>query len=173
MITLTGTPTLDTERLHLRAPQPQDAAAFIRFYATDRSRFTGGPKTERAAWDFFCTELGHWVMHGFGMFTVTRHGDDTTLGIVGHWFPRTRPEREVGWVLFNPADEGQGIAREAAQACIDHAWNRLCWDTIVSYIDPDNATSIALAKRLGATRDPNAPPLGADKPALVYRHPKP
>ena len=173
MITLTGTPTLDTERLHLRAPRVQDADAFIRFYGTDRSRFTGGPKTERAAWDFFCTELGHWVINGFGMFTVTRHGDDAALGIVGHWYPHGWPEKEVGWVLFDAASAGQGIAQEAARACIAHAWTTLKWPTIVSYISHGNDSSVALAERLGARADPDAARPHPDKPCHVYRHPRP
>ncbi|MEL7026999.1 MAG: GNAT family N-acetyltransferase, partial [Pseudomonadota bacterium] len=43
--------------------------------------------------------------------------------------------------------------------------------TLVSYIDPENARSIALAERLGAVRDDEA-----EKPEdnpLVYRHPTP
>lgn len=173
MITLAGTPTLDTERLHLRAPGPQDAEAFIRYYATERSQFTGGPMTKRQAWNFFGTELGHWILNGFGMFTVTRHGDDTALGIVGHWYPNTWPEKEVGWVLFDKADERQGIAREAAEACIAHAWHTLKWDSIVSYISPGNDASVALAERLGATRDVTAATPNPDDPCLVYRHPHP
>ncbi|MEL6563550.1 MAG: GNAT family N-acetyltransferase [Pseudomonadota bacterium] len=173
MITLTGTPTLDTERLHLRAPHPQDAEAFIRFYGTARAQFTGGPMTKRQAWNFFGTELGHWIINGFGMFTVTRHGDDTALGIVGHWYPNTWPEKEVGWVLFDPADEGQGIAYEAARACVAHAWTTLKWPSVVSYISPGNVASVALAERLGATLDADAATPNPDKPCLVYRHPQP
>ncbi len=170
MITLSNTPTLETERLILRAPGPQDADAYIRFYQSDRARYVGGPKTKREAWNFFGTVLGHWVLRDFGMFAVTRKGDDRALGIVGHWYPNTWPEKEVGWVLFDNADEGQGIASEAARAAIAHAWDALGWDTVVSYIDPDNANSIALAKRLGARPDANAAQPSADYACLVYRH---
>ncbi|MEL6806430.1 MAG: GNAT family N-acetyltransferase [Pseudomonadota bacterium] len=170
MITLTDTPVLTTKRLTLRAPEPQDAPAFVQFYRTERSQFTGGPMTQRQAWNFFATELGHWVMNGFGMFTVTRHGDDTALGIVGHWYPDTWPEKEIGWVLFDPEHEGQGIAFEAAQACIAHAYETLHWNTIVSYIAPQNTASIALATRLGAHLDTDATPIPGDKPCLVHRH---
>ena len=169
MITLTGTPTLDTERLTLRAPLPQDAPAFIDFYKTDRAKYVGGPKEDRSGWEFFCTEIGHWVMNGFGMF-VTFKGDDTPLGIVGHWYPKTWPEKEVGWVLFDPAQEGKGIAFEAATACIDHAWTVLKWDSVVSYIAFPNHRSVLLAERLGAVRDDDAEVPGK---AYVYRHPRP
>ena len=170
MITLTGTPTLRTGRLTLRAPLPGDLDGFIAYFATDRSQFTGGPKTAREAWNYFGTEIGHWVMRGYGMFTVTRHGDDTALGIVGHWHPNTWPEREIGWVLFDPADEGQGIAFEAAQACLEHAYDTLNWDTAVSYIAPENTASIALAERFGATPATDAAPPPSTIPAAVYRH---
>ncbi len=172
---LADTPVLTTERLKLRAPAPQDAEAFVAFYQTDRSKFTGGPMEPRTAWNFFCTEIGHWAMHGFGMFTVTPKDEDWALGIVGHWYPHGWPEREVGWVLFD--GEGAGIAAEAARACVAHAYDTLGWDTVVSYIDPDNTRSIALAERLGATLDTNAtPPARKDPDAvdtLVYRHPSP
>ena len=172
---LADTPVLRTERLTLRAPAPQDAEAFVAYYGTDRSRYTGGPMMPRMAWHFFGSEIGHWAVRGFGMFTVTRSDNDRALGIIGHWYPLDWPEREVGWVLFE--GEGQSIAYEAARACIDHAYGPLGWDTAVSYIDPENSRSIALAERLGASldraatpptrKDPNAPA------ALVYRHPAP
>lgn len=171
-ITLTGTPTLTTERLILRAPAPRDAEAFVAYYGSDRSRFTGGPMQARQAWNFFGTEIGHWVINGFGMFVVTYKDDDTALGIVGHWCPLNWPETEIGWVLFDGANEGKGIAAEAARACVDHAWNVLGWDSIVSYIAPENAASIALAERLGARHDPDAAVPSPDWPCHVYRHPK-
>ncbi len=167
------TPTLETERLILRPPKPSDAPTFMAFYATERSQYTGGPKTARRAWDFFGTEIGHWVMNGFGMFVVTLKGDDTPLGIVGHWYPHGWAEKEVGWVLFDAAHEGKGIAREAAEACVAYAYDTLGWDTVVSYIAPENDASIKLAERLGAKLDANAPKPESSGPCLIYRHPIP
>lgn len=169
---LADTPVLETKRLILRAPAPQDAESFVAFYQTERSQFVGGPMEARQAWNFFGTEIGHWAIRGFGMFTVTLKGDDTALGIVGHWYPMGWPETEIGWVLLDHA-EGQGIAFEAAQACVSHAWKALGWSEIVSYIAHENHRSIALAERLGAVRDPVAPQPNPEKPCLVYRHPKP
>lgn len=167
------TPTLETERLVLRGPKPSDADIFIAFYGTDRARFVGGPMGPKGAWGFFATEIGHWTIRGYGMFVVTLKGDDTPLGIVGHWCPHGWPETEIGWVLFDKENEGKGIAYEAAKACIDHAWNVLKWDTIVSYISFGNDASVALAERLGAVKDSAAPQPKPDDPCFVYRHPKP
>lgn len=169
---LTGTPVLETERLILRAPVPADAESFVQFYQTERAQYVGGPLGQRPAWNFFGTEIGHWVMHGFGMFTVTLKDSQDPLGIVGHWYPLGWPEKEVGWVLFDDAHEGRGIAAEAARAVIDHAWNVLGWETIVSYIDVGNARSVALAERLGAVRDTGAATPNPTKPCYVYRHPR-
>ena len=164
------TPTLHTDRLTLRKPIAADIDAFMDFYATDRAQYVGGPMTPRQAWNFFGTELGHWELRGYGMFTVTRQEDDTPLGIVGHWYPHGWPETEVGWVLFDPASEGKGYAQEAARACITHAWDVLGWDTVVSYIKPGNDASVRLAHRLGATRDDAAAQPTPDAPCLVFRH---
>ncbi len=97
---------------------------------------------------------------------------DTPLGMAGPWFPEGWPEREIGWTLWAAEAEGKGYAREAAVAARDHAFRDLGWDTAVSYIDPENTRSIALAERLGARRDDAARHPG-DEPCLVYRHPKP
>ncbi|MEM1074072.1 MAG: GNAT family N-acetyltransferase [Pseudomonadota bacterium] len=164
---------LETERLVLRRPGPQDVETFMAFYGTSRAQFVGGPMTPEQAWRFFGTEIGHWEMHGYGMYVVTWKGADDALGIVGHWYPHGWPETEVGWVLFNAEDQGKGIAREAAQACIAYAWQVLEWDTVVSYISPGNDASIRLAERLGATLDPDAAQPKPDNICLVYRHPRP
>lgn len=167
------TPVLETERLILRRPQSSDAKAFMDFFATDRAQYVGGPLEPRQAWYFFGTEIGHWEMRGYGMYTVTTKASDYALGIVGHWYPWGWPETEVGWVLFDPAQEGKGYASEAARACVDYAWQVLDWSTVVSYIAPENAASIRLAERLGAVLDPRAAVPKSDTPCLVYRHPHP
>lgn len=186
MITLTGTPTLDTERLHLRAPQPQDAPAFIRYFATERAQFTGGPKTERAAWDFFQTpraqyvsapknrthlwyelasEVGSWDLMGMGGWAI--EVDGTLAGQVAITHPPHFAEPELGYILFD-GFEGRGIAHEAATLALDYTWRTIKPTSLVSYIDARNTRSIALAKRLGATRDDTAEKY--DDGDVVYRH---
>lgn len=170
------TPVLTTERLILRAPKAQDWDAWLGFHCSDRASFVGGgPKmTARESWRAFGHVIGHWVMRGYGMFVFTAKDDDIALGMTGPWFPEGWAEREIGWTIWSQAAEGKGYAAEAARAAINHAFSDLGWDTAVSYIDPDNARSIALAKRLGARLDPDAaqPDMGDDKRIEVYRHPK-
>lgn len=171
---MTSAPTLQTERLVLRGPDPKDVAQYTTFFLSERARFVGGGvgTTRRHAWEFFALEFGHWHIRGFGMWAVTRKGCDTALGYVGAWCPESWPEAELGWVMFEGA-EGQGIAFEAASAARAHVYGPMGWKTAVSYIAPENTRSIALAERLGAMPDSAASCPPGPKPCLVYRHPAP
>ncbi|MEM0977015.1 MAG: GNAT family N-acetyltransferase [Pseudomonadota bacterium] len=162
---------LETERLILRKPESQDWEPFRAFTMSERSQYIRKDLPDLGmAWRMFATEIGHWGIRGWGMFTVTLKGDDTALGMVGPWYPGDWPETEIGWSMFD-GHEGKGYAFEAAQATIDHAWRELGWTEMVSYIDPKNVRSYRLAARLGAVLDPDAQRVGPED--LVYRHTKP
>jgi len=165
--------TLHTERLTLRRPRPGDWPAFRDFMLSDRAVAFGSHGHEGRAFRSFAAELGHWEIFGFGMWAVTRTGDDACVALVGPWSPPDWPEREVGWMVLAAEAEGQGIAFEAARAALAHAFEALGWETVVSYIAEGNARSVALALRLGAWLDPDARAPEAAKPILVYRHPRP
>lgn len=170
--------TLNTPRLTLRRPTPADWPAFRAFMLSERSAVFGSHGHEGRAFRSFAAELGHWDIFGYGMFAVTRRGEDGILALVGPWTPPDFPEPEVGWMVLDAGVEGTGVAREAAGAALRHAFGPLGWATAVSYIAEGNERSVRLAGRLGARLDPEAavpmPPPGAPaKPVLVYRHPRP
>ncbi|MEO0911829.1 MAG: GNAT family N-acetyltransferase [Pseudomonadota bacterium] len=164
---------LETARLTLRKPQASDIPAWTEFFCTPRARFIGGGAEGDAgkAWRAFAAFIGHWDIHGFGIYTYCDKATGQPLGGCGIWFPGNWPERELGWTVWSPAHEGQGYVAEAARAVLSHLFHDLGWQTTVSYIDPANARSIALAERLGAVLDENAE--RPDPEDLVYRHPKP
>ena len=176
MISLANTPVLETERLILRAPRAEDWPAWRDFHLSERARHIGGgaDMTARASWRAFGHVIGHWVMRGYGMFVFTLKDDDSALGMAGPWFPEGWAEQEIGWTVWSPAAEGKGYAAEAARAAIRHAFDDLGWETAVSYIDPDNTRSLALAERLGARLDPDAPlpDMGGADAIHIYRHQK-
>ncbi len=162
---------LHTERLTLRRPVMDDFEHWAPFAASDRARYIGGPHDLGKAWRAFAHVAGMWDLRGFGSFIFTLRNSDAPLGMAGPWYPADWPERELGWTVWSPQAEGQGYAFEAASRARQHAYEDLGWTSAVSYIDPDNARSIALAERLGATRDDEAArPHPED---LVYRHPAP
>lgn len=173
MIAIAPTPRLTTARLTLRAPQAGDWPHWRAFAGSDRARFVGGPIDEAKSWRAFGHVIGMWVLRGYGTFVFHETGSDQALGMCGPWRPVDWPEAELGWTVWSAQAEGKGFAFEAVQAARDHAFGPLGWTTAVSYIDPQNARSIALAERLGAVVDPTATPPVFDNPTLVYRHPTP
>jgi len=159
---------LETERLILRPPTVADVPAMAAYSDSPRAVYTGGSQGPVRAWLQSASTLGHWHIRGFGLWAVTLRESGEMIGLVGPFYPDGWPETEVGWLLFD-GYEGRGYAFEAAQAAITDARERLGWSTVVHYIAPENARSIALAERLGATHDPNAQCPFPDTPSLVYR----
>lgn len=170
---MTETPIIETPRLILRAPTPDDLRPWMAFFMTERGRWHGcGPEGGVGrAWRATATLLGHWQIHGYGPLVFVRKSDGKPIGSVGPWFPADWPEPEMSWTVWDETAEGKGYAFEAATAVLDHLFNDLGWTSSPSYIDPQNPRSIALAKRLGATLDPDAPtPTRFEGHELVYRH---
>ena len=164
-------PTIETERLRLRAPRMEDFAAYAAFRGSQRARILGGPFSEAVAFEQLAAILGHWHLRGFGRFMVAERASDAPLGIVGPFYPFDWPEPEIAWSVFEEA-EGKGIAYEAAYAARAFAYETLGWETAISCVAPDNTRSIRLAERLGATfeRALDIPDLGD---LHIYRHPAP
>ena len=163
-------PRLDTPRLTLRAPQKFDFAAWAEVLCTARAEHIGGPVSEDQAWFDFCLNTANWFLRGHGMWTVeaTKSADRAgeVLGFILIGFEPGDREPELGY-LFRQNAGGQGFATEAALAARDFALNRLRLPTLVSYIAPENARSLALARRLGAT------PEGSIDGCEIWRqHPK-
>ena len=162
-------PRLETERPVLRAHTRTDWEAFRPILMSDRAQYMGGKLDHEGAWACFASELASWLLDDFGYWTAARRSDDMPVAFVGIIHPSIFPETELGW-MTTVESEGQGYAFEAANAALDWAFGPRGLTTLVSYIDPENARSIALAERLGATRDPKTKGPSADD--LVYRHPR-
>lgn len=160
-------PTLHTERLTLRPIAPDDFVKFEAFLASPRSEMMGGPHDTRSAWGVFCHELALWQLYGFGGLSVDLTATGDHVGIVEINDGPLFPERELGWQLYAEY-EGAGYATEAARALRDWAFREKGLTTLVSYTDPQNARSIAVAKRLGGVLDHAAPRQDPDD--LVFRY---
>lgn len=160
-------PTLQTERLTLRAPVVEDFPAYARFMASARSAGMGGPFDTRVAWGIFCHGVALWRFFGHGALMIDLRSTRQCLGLVEINHGPRFPEKELGWQLYE-GFEGHGYATEAGRALRDWAFGALALPTLVSYIGPDNSRSVAVAERLGASLDPEAPK--QDEGDLVYRH---
>lgn len=160
-------PTLTSERLILRPPKFADFPAYQAFLASDRSRFMNGPYETAGAWGMFTHDLACWTLFGHGALMIALRRSGTCIGQVGINHGPLFPEKELGWLLY-AGHEGHGYALEAARTLRDWAFANAGLTTLVSYIDPANLRSIAVAQRLGAVLDPDAPRPDADD--LVFRH---
>jgi len=160
-------PTLTTERLLLRPPVEGDFDAYYQMMATPRSRYMGGPYAKSAAWGAFCHDVACWTMFGHGGLMIELRETGECVGQVGINHGPMFREKELGWLLYD-GFEGRGYATEAAQAMRDWAFGAGSITSLVSYFDPQNARSMAVAQRLGAVLDPDAPVQDAGD--VVYRH---
>lgn len=168
---MTLIPTLTTERLTLRPPRLSDFAAHAAFKTSPRAEFVGGTTTEADAWNHLCAVIGQWQLRGYGRWMVAETSTDKPMGVVGIHHPLDWPEPEIGWTVYAEA-EGRGYAFEAATAARAYAYDTLGWSSIASFVNPDNARSVALAKRMGCQPDGQHmhPVYG---PLHIWRHPSP
>ncbi|MCW3782411.1 GNAT family N-acetyltransferase [Defluviimonas salinarum] len=167
-VTLT-IPELATARLTLRAPRLDDFGHYAEILMSDRAEHMGGPFDRHAAWLDFGAETASWQLRGYGPFAMEDRATGRFVGMSILHYEITDPEPELGWMTTEEA-EGQGFAYEAAVATRDYVFDRLGWDSIVSYIAPGNRRSVALAERLGARLDAEAARPEACPGCLVYRH---
>ena len=165
-------PTIETERLILRGLVENDFEAIAASFAdAEYSKGFGGPLNRSKAWRWFASVLGHWVLRGYGFWSVEEKATGAFLGNVGIWNPEGWPEPELGWML-NKSATGKGIAYEAAIAAREYAYGPLGMTTLISCIAPWNAPSIALAKRLGAEYE-STYQNEMHGEMHIYRHPSP
>lgn len=160
-------PTLHTQRLTLRPIVAADFPAYAAMMASPRARGMGGPFAERNAWGMFCHDAACWTFFGHGALMVDRRDTGETVGQVGINAGPLFPETELGWLLYD-GQEGHGFATEAARALRDWAFAHDAVASLVSCTDPDNHASQAVAGRLGAVLDTDAPRQDPDD--LVWRH---
>ncbi|WP_308917689.1 GNAT family N-acetyltransferase [Jannaschia sp. LMIT008] len=158
-------PVITTDRLRLDGLTRDDWPAYHDLMTGPRAKHMGGPLDLPEAWGWFCSDHAGWSLGGAGSLAI-RHGDDTVGEVSLNDLPYF-PEPELGWMVYD-GHEGQGYATEAARAVLDWLAANHRPPTLVSYTDPDNAASIAVARRLGATLDAGAPtPEDGD---LCWRH---
>jgi RimJ/RimL family protein N-acetyltransferase len=153
---------IETERLVLRVPRLDDAAALLEFVGDEEvmrriGDEPGGPEKAEAFVDRW---LKRWERNGVGPFIVELDG--TLIGRVGLiiWDRRTwetsayemageYAQEELGWALVRRA-WGFGYATEAAEAVKSWSYQERGITRLVSLIAPDNVRSQRVAEKLGA-----------------------
>ena len=155
-------PVLESNVLRLRAMALSDFDTFAEIATSPRGQFFSEAKTASEAWYEFATLAAGWALHGHGCWTIeTKRGDVAGFVLIG--LEPGDLEPELGFMLAD-AFEAQSIAYDAGTLALAYAKDTLRLPTLVSYIDPANPRSIALAKRLGGTQD------GMVQECHVYRY---
>ncbi len=148
-----GESVLETERLVLRRWRESDLEPFAAMNADPQVMryFTSGPLGRERS-DALARRLdAGFDAHGYGRAAV-QAPDGRFCGFVGLGrLPRRPDDVEVGWRLARCA-WGRGYATEAARAWVAAAPG-LGLTQLVSYVDPRNAASVAVARRLGMSED--------------------
>jgi ribosomal-protein-alanine N-acetyltransferase len=159
----TALKTLETERLLLRPPAPEDAEPLAPMYADPEvMRYLGDgqtltpEQTERSVQRM----IEAWKADGYGLFTTVRKEDDAVIGRVGLivWNPETwqtvranargPKELEVGYTIGREY-WGKGYATEAAAASRDFALEELGARRLIALIIHGNDASENVARKLG------------------------
>jgi [ribosomal protein S5]-alanine N-acetyltransferase len=144
-------PTLTTERLLLLPPSAQAEDLYRRFYTDESaSRAYGGPLSVSAAWSRLASDVASWHLQGFGVWLIQRKVEGDLVGICGFWQGKGWP-RELTWWLL-PEARGTGLAYEASQSAIAHAYRVFKWKAVETYMNDTNDQARALVTRLHGVR---------------------
>ncbi|MFL6263203.1 MAG: GNAT family N-acetyltransferase [Thermoanaerobaculia bacterium] len=152
MVSTTGIPTLETERLWLRPFRASDFEEYAALYADPEvlRHLGGGPEPwdRGRAWRHLAFQQGCWLLGGTGMWAVEHRETGAFLGALGFAAPEGWPGFELAWTLARRW-WGQGYATEGAREALAHAFDVLAKDRVISLIAPENRASIRVAERIG------------------------
>lgn len=114
----------------------------------------GSPFSREEAWRRMLSASGLWSVLGYGYWAIERKEDAAYLGQVGFadfkrdMIPSIEGIPEIGW-MFLPVAQGQGYAIEAVGAALKWADDMGRHSQTVAIINPSNAASIRLARKVG------------------------
>jgi ribosomal-protein-alanine N-acetyltransferase len=144
-------PELATPRLLLRAFATDDLDALSAIYADPDVMATirGGVRSRAATEAALAAYADEWEAHDYGVWAVIERESGALLGMCGFV-----AHAELGYI-FARAAWGQGIATEAAAACLTYGFTLPDFDEIFAGALAENAGSRRVLEKLGMRRWPN------------------
>ncbi len=149
-------PVLTTARLTLTPPERSDFEDSAAMWSDPLIvRHVGGrTSTPEESWARLLRARGLWSLLDYGYWVVRETATGRYVGEVGFAdfhraiIPSIDGIPEMGWVLAGWS-HGKGYASEAVAAGL--AWGEGRWGAgpVVCIIDPDNASSLKLADKMG------------------------
>lgn len=144
-------PTLTTARLVLRGFTEDDVDPLYRILSdADALRYFPDPRppSRERVQKIISNQLQHWEEHRYGWWALEPRSNEELIGWSGLQFIPETAEVEVGYLLGQPF-WGQGLATEAAQACVQYGFEQLGLETIVGIVHPENVASQRVIEKLG------------------------
>ena len=170
-------PVLETERLRLRGPRPDDFPAYAAMWADPEvTRFiNGAPLSDEEAWAKFMRAFGHWTLVGYGFWTVEEKATGLRVGETGFLdvhrdiTPSLNGTPEAGWA-FAKAAQGKGYATEAVRAVLGWGERRFGKVRFAAIIAPQNSASLNVAAKTGF-KEATRTTYKGDPTVMLYRDP--
>lgn len=159
---------LETPRLLLRHYVPSDVDALSEVLCDrENTRYYPNPfaRADVEAWIEKC--LRRYREDGIALWALILKADHQFAGDCGLALQEVDGviETEVGYHLAR-RHQGQGLATEAARACLDYAFSNLGLQRVISLIRPENLPSRRVAERNGMSVEKETIFVGM--PHLVY-----
>ena len=167
MTDILNLPSHETRRLIFRGPREEDFEAFAEFCASERSAFTGGPFDRAGARRLFLAGYGHWLVHGYGLWTTIDKASGAVIGRNGlsHLEGHDAPEMTI---YFYEGHEGAGNGTEVLNF-LRQRGRAMGHDWLFARIAPFNHRSLRLAEAVDAAHVGDE--MTARGPLRVYRFP--
>jgi RimJ/RimL family protein N-acetyltransferase len=145
-------PELRTERLLLRAIQPEDVDEYYQrlFADPEVMRYLpGGEPLPRERLDGLVERShGHWEQHGYGVWVVCDGQDGEIRGQCGLRYVDEVEETEILYA-YSRSSWGRGLATEAGRAALAFGFEETPLQRIIAYAVPDNVASTRVMEKLG------------------------
>lgn len=144
---------IETERLVLREFELDDAQDVYAFASNPQvTRYTCDSDVVNSVDDVRRIIVDVWHSdyrnHGYGRLAVVHKKDDKVIGFCGLKYLDDMDEIDIGY-RFLPEYWGQGIATEAASACLRHAETNLGLRNIIGLVMAENTASHRVLQKLG------------------------
>ncbi|MGO3885644.1 MAG: GNAT family N-acetyltransferase [Mycetocola sp.] len=142
----------DTARLRFRELRPDDLDQLAELLGDPAvMAYYPAPKTREEAAEWISRAQVAMDANGHTLWALETH-DGQFVGDCGITWQSYNgiPVREVGYHI-TPRVQGQGLATEAAAACVRFAAERFGGEVLTAIIHPDNVASRRVAEKLGMT----------------------
>jgi [ribosomal protein S5]-alanine N-acetyltransferase len=157
MPTRTPSATITGANVYLRPPRLSDAAAFhaaVRASGDLHRGWTNAPRTNARYAKFVRRYAARRKKPTHAGFLVFRRSDDALVGVYNfsEIVRGAFHSAYLGYFAFAPL-AGTGLMSEGLAAALDVAFRKLKLHRVEVNIQPNNARSLALATRMGFTRE--------------------